>query len=252
MRIARVVRFLALACAALGCGDDLGGTGRGVCPTCIERAGGETGDFGGQCGPLKSEPVTAEVERDFGLAELRSALQAPQTLGARWSSDEGSKLPIEDTTSIEFEVGLGAFEYLTHPDCGDYVVSDVSVRYRVGTDTLSGTATGVLWMARGDPPAQLYANGDLAHADGTLDIDAGTDRRHAGQVEISARVFPSGLRGELIPELIYFENDDQADLWRAGSPTVFGDLRVLYELRFPLDDCPDDVEYECLGSKTDL
>lgn len=213
-----------------------------VCPSCQQRAGGETADFGASPGgsscASEEAPLTAEVEQAFQLAQLRAYLSSPHVVSAEPRQVLAGQSALAGPIEIKFELELGDFTYQMGERCSA-VWAPVKLTVEVGDGQLSFSANGALWKQASELHAHLYASADLATATGSYRPKVDTNRPHAGQVEVSFNVFPDQLRGTVIPELIYFENDEQAMRYLDGDHAAPHDLQALVHLDFPVDECAD-------------
>jgi hypothetical protein len=249
----RAGAWLLLLLGWVACGGDPAAkpTAEPVCPTCHKRTGGETADFaptGTGSGSTRCDtaeaPLTPAVEQAFELEALRAYLASPHTIDAEARDAMPGQPEFDGPVEIEFSFELGEFTFLEavdemqEPDC-DSVWAPVKLTAEVGDGQISLTASGVVWKLRGHLEAHLYASADLATATGSYAPVLDTSRPHAGQVELAMYVFPQQLRGAVIPEALYFQDEAALQQYLDGDRDVFPDLEALVHLEFPVDACND-------------
>lgn len=244
-------------------------TDTAVCATCQQRAGGETADFGAAPGAGGSEacasveaPLTPEVEQAFGLAQLRAFLAGPRVVIAEPHEIPDAQPKLEGPIEIEFKFELGEFTYRMGQDC-DSVSAPVQVNVEVGHGLLSFRASGGMFKQAGKLNAFMYTKADLATATGSYRPFIDDSHPHIGQIEIPIYVYPDQLRGSVLPELLYFQNQDALTRWLEGTPAgapgaaSFPSFTTPVQLDFPVDDCMDaewplalDAALELLGGRS--
>ncbi|MGD8861755.1 MAG: hypothetical protein PVI30_17220 [Myxococcales bacterium] len=208
--------------------------------------------------PAEEAPLTAAVGEAFELDALAGFLEdGPHRLQGGFVGDAVPADADGGPVDVELRFELGDFVYYEttselDPGNCDSVRAPAQVEVALGDGLMTFTATGVIRKELGRLEAIFYADADLPQATGSFMPELDDSRPHTGEIEVSLRVFPQAVRGEVIAAALYFESEEALQVYLDDGPWGDRDRETLLRLELPVDDCEDSSLPLATGEAADV
>lgn len=239
----------ALTCllALAGCGGSTEDTvPRSLCPSCGDRVGGQTSDFGGLtewCNWQELE-LTAESQASYETDAITAQLEAGMELPLYWSavgaySFEPDPIQVDSESVIEATFTIGKLRRWTDApsdedlspnyNCGEKVETDVTMVLSTRDGHLQAELHGTLLRRLHDrtempePSWHIFLGADLQAVTGTIELPIDETRIHDGRLIAYMDVGEDGFDGTIEARVAYYpdeaayEEDHDGDDVRAGK-----------------------------------
>jgi hypothetical protein len=213
-----------------------------LCPTCVARAGGETGDLDPTPCAERREPIAEDDSVvGFTAAALRPLLELEVETTLGWRDGGGETVPgLEESATLSLRVHTGdAFRVRSTPKgdtppeaCRDRLEIDAEVALSADDGSIAGRFEAVRIRADSPEYATASVQADLSAFRGSLELNPDLERAHMGAMHGEFVFYGGGIRGRLEPMLIYMDMDEEEpDVWVQSVTPLSG--------RFPADSCSE-------------
>jgi len=218
---------LAVALSLAGCGvESVGFHGGLVCPRCLPQSVNGIGSWWLFACALERAPLTEDTAGALKLATQLRQAQGAWSAPFQWTYAPVEMLPpltpptgYRPRTSIDMTVAFGDPVYygkvpVVEPkgDCPPEIDVPAVIDLSTGDGAIAPTRiSGTMRIIEDDPvPWTLRGQRDLAGVPGNLDLRIDPWRPQRGNLSIELLPGPEGLRGQLSPMAVGFDNLEQA------------------------------------------